>query len=88
MQAFARAMLEGECWNTEVSQKVGVKVDGDFRSIEGCELSDSGSGNANATTDGSNAQAVRAACSATCCRQYTRCRALIMTVGHNVHQLV
>lgn len=62
IQAFARAMLEGECWNTEVSQKVGVKVDGDFRSIEGCELTDSGEGDANATTAGSTAQAARLPC--------------------------
>ena len=64
-------MLEGECWDTEVSEKVGIAVDGSFRSIEGCELTDEGTGNANATTAGSTAQAVcthLSSSSGLCCR--------------------
>lgn len=68
LQAFARAMLEGECWTTTVSEKVGISVDGTFRSIEGCETTDEASGNASASTDGSFAIAVR-----NCLPSHTAC---------------
>ena len=31
LQAFARAMLEGECWTTTVSEKVGIAAPGQVR---------------------------------------------------------
>ena len=52
-------MLDGECWNTAVAEKVGISVDGDFSTIEGCETDDEASGDASGSTDGSTAQAVR-----------------------------
>eukprot|EP00892_Ulva_mutabilis_P010005 jgi/Ulvmu1/7377/UM036_0037.1 len=49
---FARAMLEGECWDTEVATVVGIDIEAQFRSIEGCEFEETTTGAANASADG------------------------------------
>ena len=59
VQSFARAMLDGECWTTDVATLTGINTEATFRSIEGCEREDSSSGNAAASTDGSTAESVR-----------------------------
>ena len=62
VQSFARAMLDGECWTTDVATLTGINTEVTFRSIEGCEREDSSSGNAGASTDGSTAESVRSLC--------------------------
>lgn len=57
VQAIAEALLAGECWNSSVAGDVFAETTGKFGVIEGCEVDDSSSGDAEASTEGSSATA-------------------------------
>ena len=84
LQAFARAMLDGECWTTEVATLTGINTEAEIRSIEGCETRDSARGNAAGSTSGSTAEGVRTLLhdpvpDTSPCMQSCRCLLLILT---------
>ena len=62
LQAFARAMLDGECWTTDVATLTGINAEANIRSIEGCTRRDSARNNAAGSTDGSTAEGVSTPC--------------------------
>ena len=59
MQAIAEALLEGNCFSSNVATRIVAETSGDFGVIEGCERDDFSFGDAVGATDGSTAEGVR-----------------------------
>lgn len=59
VQAWAEGLIEAGCYSASTALKIEAAVSGDFEVIEGCERSDSGSGDASGSTGGSAAEGVR-----------------------------
>ena len=58
MQAIAQALLEGDCFTTNVATAITAVTGAEFEVIEGCERGDFAAGDASGSTDGSTAEGV------------------------------
>ena len=58
-KAIAEALLEGNCYSTQVATRIVAETSGDFGVIEGCERDDFSFGDAFGSTSGSTAEGVR-----------------------------
>jgi hypothetical protein len=59
MQAVAEALVNGGCYNSDATTTITAETGGDYTVVEGCQRSDTGSGDGSGSTDGSTAEGVR-----------------------------